>query len=182
MSRLIKKSIMIPDGVTIREDGKFLVVKGPKGEQKVAIVPGAKAKLQSKELWVEAEAGAGAKSAAAGTLWSLAKNAVEGVTEGFVKVLEIEGVGYRAVLEGKELVLYLGYALPVRVAIPAGVAVVLEKNTIKMSGIEKELVGRVAAEIRALKKPEPYKGKGIHYQGEVIRRKVGKKAGATATA
>jgi large subunit ribosomal protein L6 len=95
-------------------------------------------------------------------------------------VLEIEGVGYRAVLEGKELVLFIGYALPVRVPISDKVVITVEKNTIKVVGIDKDVVGQAAAEIRALKKPEPYKGKGIHYQGEVIRRKVGKKAGATA--
>jgi large subunit ribosomal protein L6 len=181
MSRLIKKSIPIPTGVTVTENGGFLVVKGPKGEQKVAILPGVKMRPEGTNIWIEATATTTAKSSA-GTLWSLAKNAVEGVTEGFLKILEIEGVGYRAVLEGKELVLYLGYALPVRLKIPNAVTVAIEKNMIKISGIEKELVGRVAAEIRAQKKPEPYKGKGIHYQGEVIRRKVGKKAGATAVA
>jgi large subunit ribosomal protein L6 len=102
------------------------------------------------------------------------------VTEGFSKILEIEGVGYRAALEGKDLVLYLGYALPVKMPIAEGVSVAVEKNLVKISGIDKELVGRVAAEIRAHKKPEPYKGKGIHYQGEVIRRKAGKKAGTAA--
>ncbi|HVO28584.1 MAG TPA: 50S ribosomal protein L6, partial [Candidatus Paceibacterota bacterium] len=105
---------------------------------------------------------------------------VQGASEGFTKILEIEGVGYRAVLEGNELVLYLGYALPVRVPVMAGVGIAVEKNVIRVSGTDKEIVGRAAAEIRALKKPEPYKGKGIHYQGEVIRRKVGKKAGTTA--
>lgn len=181
MSRLIKKSISLPTGVTVTQNGGFLIVKGAKGEQKVALVPGAKARIETGNLWIEAEDDASTK-AGAGTLWSLSKNAIEGVTNGFLKILEIEGVGFRAVLEGKDLVLHLGYAQPVRVSIPAAVSVAVEKNTIKISGIEKEIVGRVAAEIRALKKPEPYKGKGIHYQGEVIRRKVGKKAGATAVA
>jgi large subunit ribosomal protein L6 len=115
-----------------------------------------------------------------GTTWALVRNAVQGVTEGFAKKLEVEGVGYRAAIEGKDIALYLGYAQPVRVSVPAGVAVAVEKNTtILLSGVSKEHVGQLAAKIRALKKPEPYKGKGIHYEGEVIRRKVGKKAGTT---
>ncbi|MDO8536929.1 MAG: 50S ribosomal protein L6 [bacterium] len=91
-------------------------------------------------------------------------------------------MGYRAVLEGKELVLFLGYAQPVRIKLPEAITVKIEKNIIDISGVDKDLVGRTAAGIRALKKPEPYKGKGIHYRGEVIKRKVGKKAGATAAA
>src|SRR5258708_2201047 len=181
MSRLIKKSIPIPAGVTVSDAAGFLTVKGPKGEQKVAILPGVKIRMEDTNMWIEAEATTTSKSFA-GTLWSLVKNAILGVTEGFLKVLEIEGVGYRAVLEGKELVLYLGYALPVRMPLPEQVTVAIEKSTIKISGIQKELVGRIAAEIPAPNNPEPYKGKGIHYQGEVIRRKVGKKAGATAAA
>ena len=181
MSRLIKKSVSIVSGVTISENGGFLSVMGPKGELKVRIVRGAKVRIDGANFWVEAESGASTKSAA-GTLWSIVKNAVQGVSEGFLKVLEIEGVGFRAALEGKDLMLYLGYVEPVRVKIPNGATITIEKNMIKISGIDKDLVGRVAAGIRALKKPEPYKGKGIHYQGEVIRRKVGKKAGATAVA
>ena len=176
MSRLIKKSIVIPSGVTVRESGGFLIVKGPKGEQNVRVVPGAKIKMEGADLRIEAGLGAAATSAATGTLWSLVKNAIVGVTDGFVKVLEVEGVGYRAVLEGEVLVLYLGYALPVRMKIPAGASVTLEKNMIKISGISKDLVGRVAAEIRSQKKPEPYKGKGIRYSDEVVRRKQGKKS------
>jgi len=168
MSRLIKKPITIPTGVTVRIDGSVLVAHGPKGEVKVKVPQGATATIEGANL-----------NATTGTLWALAKNAVQGVTEGFVRTLEIEGVGYRAVVEGKELVLYLGYALPVRRPIPEGVTITVEKNTMKVAGIDNDLVGRTAAEIRALKKPEPYKGKGIRYKGEVIRRKVGKKA-ATA--
>jgi len=171
MSRLIKKPIIVPSGVTVSQNGGVLHVKGPKGELNVKFAQGVTAAIEGANLTVSA-----------GTEWSLAKNAIEGVTSGFTKILEIEGVGYRAVVEGKDLVLHLGYAQPVRVPVMAGVTVAVEKSIIKVSGIDKELVGRVAAEIRALKKPEPYKGKGIHYQGEVIRRKVGKKAGATAAA
>ncbi len=180
MSRLAKKSIAVPQGVTVKHDGQVLRVKGAKGELAVRTV-GVEVKVEEGKVWVS-EDKKGEATPLTGTIWSLVKNAIQGVAEGFLKILEIEGVGYRAVLEGKELVLFLGYAQPVRMKMPEGVAVKIEKNAIEISGIDKDLVGRVAANIRALKKPEPYKGKGIHYRGEVIRRKVGKKAGATTGA
>lgn len=180
MSRLVKKVLKITAGASVTETGDVLVFKGPKGEEKVRVPAGVTVRVTGEDILV-APINKEEGTPAAGTLWSLAKNALEGVTVGFLKVLEIEGVGYRATLEGKDLVLHLGYAQPVHMAIPAGITIAVEKNTVKISGIEKEVVGRVAAEIRALKKPEPYKGKGIHYRGEVIQRKVGKKAG-TATA
>jgi large subunit ribosomal protein L6 len=179
MSRLIKKSIPLPEGVTLVMSGDFLMVKGPKGELKISIPAGVSVTTEGQEVWVKGGEGE-AMGPEFGTVWALVRNAIEGVRDGFKKILEIEGVGYRAALEGKELVLHLGYALPVRVPVLEGVALSVEKNTITVTGIDKELVGRAAAEIRALKKPEPYKGKGIHYQGEVIRRKVGKKAGTTS--
>jgi len=149
MSRLIKKSIPVTDGVTVAMNGDFLVTKGPKGELKLKIPFGIEVAVDGKELWVKAVEGQHLSNMAMlGTIWSLAQNAIEGVSNGFVKILEIEGVGYRAVLEGKELVLYLGYALPVRLPILEGVTVAVEKNTIKVSGIDKDLVGRMAAEIR----------------------------------
>ncbi len=182
MSRLIKKSINIEDGVTITVQDGELRVKGVKGEITFPIAKDVEVSIDGKELWVKKISKSGTGSTAMhGTTWALAKNAIEGVTKGFEKVLEIEGVGYRVLMEGKDLVLHLGYALPVRMLIPDYVTVAVEKNTIKVAGINKEQVGQVAAEIRALKKPEPYKGKGIHYKGEVIRRKVGKKAGATGS-
>jgi large subunit ribosomal protein L6 len=179
MSRLIKKSIAMPENVTITTTGGFAVVKGAKGELQVKLPAGLEVSVEGKEVWVKATAGA-TIDPMFGTTWSLLKNAIEGVSVGFTKILEIEGVGYRAAVEGKELVLHLGYALPVRVPMLEGTVVTVEKNVIKVVGIDKDRVGRASAEIRALKKPEPYKGKGIHYQGEVIRRKVGKKAGATS--
>lgn len=180
MSRLIKKSIAVPTGTTVTKTGDLFVFKGPKGELSMNVFPGIDFAVADGEAWVKESEGLENK-AMLGTFWSLATNAVEGVTKGFEKNLEIEGVGYRAVLEGKELVLFLGYALPVRFPIPHGITAAVEKNlSIKIAGIDKDLVGRTAAEIRALKKPEPYKGKGIHYVGEVIRRKVGKKAGTTS--
>jgi large subunit ribosomal protein L6 len=179
MSRLIKKPLAIPAGVTVTLRGDLCMVKGPKGELAIALVPGVAATLKDGGIWVEQ--GKNLMNAAMlGTTWALIKNAIEGVTNGFAKKLEIEGVGYRAVIEGKDIVLYLGYAQPVRVPVPEDVTITVEKNTtILLSGINKENVGQIAAKIRALKKPEPYKGKGIHYEGEVIRRKVGKKAGTT---
>jgi large subunit ribosomal protein L6 len=179
MSRLIKKPITIPAGVTVALNGDILSVKGSKGDLTVSITDGVIVKVDGTELWISEGTGL-AEKAMLGTTWALAKNAVLGVTEGFTKTLEIEGVGYRAEMKGKDLTLHLGYALPVPFAVESGVTVAVEKNSIKISGINKEMVGRVAAEIRALKKPEPYKGKGIHYKGEVIRRKAGKKAGTAA--
>ena len=177
MSRLIKKSIPLPDAVTVTQNGGVLMIKGPKGELQIVVPVGVETAVQGKEVWVKPAADSANVpnlTALLGTTWALLRNAIEGVSNGFMKVLEIEGVGYRAMVEGKELVLHLGYALPVRVPIVEGVAIVVEKSTIKVSGIDKEVVGRVAAEIRALKKPEPYKGKGIRFLGEVVRRKQGK--------
>ncbi len=180
MSRLTKKPIIIEQGATVTVNGNVLLAKGAKGELTVSIPEGVQATVEGQNVTVDFSEGG--RSAPAGTFWSLAKNAIEGVTKGFSRILEIEGVGYRAAMEGKQLVLFLGYAQPVKMNLPEGVAIAVEKNVITVSGIDKDLVGRVAAEIRALKKPEPYKGKGIHYRGEVIRRKVGKKAGAGAAA
>ncbi len=195
MSRLIKKPILIPSGTAVTQNGDVFIFKGAKGELKMNAVPGIEVVIEDGKFWVKRAAAGLENEAMLGTFWSLAQNAIQGVTEGYVKTLEIEGVGYRAVVEGgspsqvlpdgkiregKELVLYLGYALPVRRAVPDGISISVDKNTIRISGIDKDAVGRAAAEIRALKKPEPYKGKGIHYLGEVIRRKVGKKAGTAA--
>jgi large subunit ribosomal protein L6 len=177
MSRLIKKPISIEGGATITVGDTDLLVKGPKGEIRIPRAKGVVVEIDGNDAWVKIGEDADG-TAMHGTTWALLKNAIEGVTKGFEKILEIEGVGYRAQMEGNELVLNLGYALPVRVPVPETVTVSVEKNTIKVAGINKEYVGQAAAEIRALKKPEPYKGKGIHYQGEVIRRKAGKKAGA----
>ncbi len=182
MSRLAKKPIKLLPNVTLTKGADFILFKGARGEKKVILPSGVGVRVEGENVYVEKTDNEGENMATHGTVWSLTKNAIEGVADGFSKVLDIEGIGYRAVLEGKELVLFLGYAQPVRFQIPEGVSVGLEKNSIKVSGVDKELVGRVASGIRALKKPEPYKGKGIHYRGEVIRRKVGKKAGAAAGA
>ncbi len=180
MSRLAKKPILIPEGVSVKADGRVLAVSGQKGANKVPILPFINVAVEGNSIIVTAKETMKQARANCGTMWSLIKNAVQGVAEGFSKNLEIEGVGFRAALEGKTLVLSIGFVNPARIEPPEGVVVAVEKNVIKVSGIDKELVGRVASEIRALKKPEPYKGKGIRYQGEIVRRKAGKKATATA--
>lgn len=181
MSRLSKKPIPIPQGVTIEEKNGAFVIKGSKGEMTVSGLNHATVVLGPDGAMVSLKGGSDSSTENVGTLWSLLTNAVQGVSEGFTRVLEIEGVGYRASMEGKTLVLALGFSHPVRFDAPTGITITTEKNSITISGIDKELVGQVAAKIRGYKKPEPYKGKGIHYAGEVIRRKVGKKA-ATAGA
>ncbi len=166
----------------MKNEEQLLILKGPRGETKVTVNPKIRVKVEGENIWIEGAHDERRTLALAGTAWSLVKNSIDGVAGGFEKILEIEGVGYRAQVEKNELVLFLGYAEPVRMKIPEGVIVAVEKNVIKVSGIDKDLVGRIAADIRALKKPEPYRGKGIHYRGEVIKRKVGKKAGATTAA
>ena len=180
MSKLAKKPIQVPSGVTVALADGSVRVKGPKGELMVKIPHGIAFAAEEGGGYRVSTAGTSKQSRAdTGTTWSLDRNAVQGVTEGYVKVLEVEGVGYKFAVEGDTVVLALGYVKPVRVKILPGLAVTVEKNTMTITGINKDHVGRFAAEIRALKKPEPYKGKGIHYKGEVIRRKAGKKAATT---
>lgn len=180
MSRLAKKPIKILEGVTLKEEGHTLVFKGAKGEKSVKVLSSVKAEVKDGEIQVSIIGNTKQARANTGTTASLIKNAMQGVSAGFEKVLEIEGVGYRATMEGKTIVLALGFVNPIKLPAPEGITIVVEKNTIKVSGVDKEVVGQTAAKIRSFKKPEPYKGKGIHYQGEVIVRKVGKKAGAAA--
>ncbi|MEK7576746.1 MAG: 50S ribosomal protein L6 [Patescibacteria group bacterium] len=176
MSRIGKQPIPVPDGVDVKISGGDIVVKGSKGElhlfvpREIAVVQSDKTitislaheTKDSRKLW--------------GTIRSLIAGMIIGVTSGFEKKLELEGVGYKVALVGRDLELALGFSHPVRVEAPKDITFKVEKNAITVSGVSKELVGRIAANIRALKKPEPYKGKGIHYVGEVIRRKAGKKA------
>jgi large subunit ribosomal protein L6 len=177
MSRLGKKPIPVPAGVDVKiEDGR-ITVKGPKGE----LVRDFDAKLLKMEKTAEGLVITPQKQnwkilALWGTYASHAKNMMKGVTGGFSKVLVIEGIGFRAQTEGKQLVLNLGFSHPVKMAIPEGIEIKVEKNKINISGFNKELVGQTAATIRSLKKPEPYKGKGIRYEKEIIRKKAGKKA------
>lgn len=181
MSRLARQPIPIATGLSVQEKDGRIVIKGPKGEMAVPILPHITVKIEPEGVRVATAETTKQAVSNTGTMWSLIQNAAHGVSEGFSKILEIEGVGYKAALEGKTVVLSLGYSQPIRYEPAEGITVVIDKNTITISGINKEVVGQTAAEIRAYRKPEPYKGKGIHYRGEVIRRKIGKKA-AAATA
>ena len=177
MSRIGKKPIIIPPGVTINMTDASIFVRGPKGE--LSLLAHSDIKIDAHEgMIVVYPRNGGSKKASA--IWGLTRtliaNMVIGVTSGFEKILEFEGIGYRAALEGSVLVMHLGFSHPVRFVAPRGITFAVQKNTITITGINKELVGDVAARIRELKRPEPYKGKGIHYRGEIIRRKSGKKA------
>ncbi len=178
MSRIGKKPVVIEKDVQITVDGNTVRVKGPKGELAQVIPEGVTIDLKEKELYVvKAETGKLAKKADAfqALTRSLIQNMVNGVTKGFEKRLEIIGVGYRSALEGRILNLSLGYSHPVHFPIPEGIDIVVEKPTqITVKGIDKQLVGATAAKIRSFRPPEPYKGKGIRYEGEYVRRKVGK--------
>lgn len=181
MSKLAKKLIPIPQGVSIEKNGDLVQIKGPKGALSLNVLPYTELTVESDGAKVSFSGKDKQSRANCGTMWALLKNAIEGVVNGYEKSLEIEGVGFRASTEGKTLVLNIGYSHPVKFESPQGVEINIDKNVIRVSGINKELVGRVAAKIRALKKPEPYKGKGIRYRGEIIRRKAGKKVTGTAT-
>jgi large subunit ribosomal protein L6 len=181
MSRLAKKPIIIPDGISLEVSAGELRAKGPKGERVLPVLPHTSIVITGNEAMVTSGESHLQARANLGTMWSLTHSAIVGVADGFTKKLEIEGVGYKAALEGKTLVISLGYVHPIRFDIPDGITITVEKNLVTISGVNKELVGSVASQIRGFKKPEPYKGKGIRYQGEVIIRKVGKKAATAAS-
>ncbi len=178
MSRIGKKPVMIDKGIQISVEGNTVRVKGPKGELTQVIPEGVSIDIRGNELYVvKVETGKLAKKADAyqALVRSLIQNMVDGVTKGFEKKLEIIGVGYRSALEGRTLNLSLGYSHPVLYPLPEGIDVVIEKPTqMTVKGIDKQLVGATAAKIRSFRPPEPYKGKGIRYEGEYVRRKVGK--------
>lgn len=176
MSRLARKPITKPTTVTVSVVDRNATIKGPKGELTIPVLPGVAIATEADSVMVTATGVRKDTRPNVGTVWSLVRNAIEGVTIGFTKDLEIQGVGFKAALEGKTVVLSLGYVHPVRFESPEGVTIAVEKNIIKISGIDKQAVGLTAAKIRAFKKPEPYKGKGIRYVGEVVRLKPGKKA------
>lgn len=181
MSRIGRTPIAIPSGVTVTLDGERLSVRGSKGELTRTLPPGFSVRVEDGAAVVIPPEHAARMPALWGLTRALIANMVAGTHGGFAKRLAIEGVGYRAEVQGKDLVLALGFSHPVRLTPPDGIAVSVAKNIITISGVDKELVGQVAARIRALKPPEPYKGKGIRYEGEVVRRKAGKKAVASAT-
>lgn len=181
MSRVGRKPIEIPQGVNTQITGNEIKVSGPKGELKQAIHPEIKIEMKDGRIFVSPKSELSKKGRG---LWGLYRvlisNMIEGVTKGFEKKLEIEGVGFKANVEGDSLVLNLGFTNPVKIKKIDGVNFSVEKNVIIVSGIDKEKVGHIAALIRKQKKAEPYKGKGIKYQGEKIRRKEGKKVVASS--
>ncbi len=177
MSRLGKLPIELPKGTTATLQDGIITVKGAKGELKQAVHPFIKLDVSAEAIKVSVEHPDNKKERAMwGLFYSLIKNMVIGVNEGYEKKLEIQGVGYKVAGGGKALTLSLGFSHPVNVAMPAGVEASIEANIITLKGIDKQLVGETAAQIRRLKKPEPYKGKGIRYVGENVRRKAGKTA------
>lgn len=179
MSRIGKKEISLPKGVEVRQDGSSVVVKGPKGSLQTAIVPGITMSVENNVVKFERKDEEGKTRAFHGLMRALVANNVKGVSEGFKRELDIVGVGYRAEVKGREVVFQLGYSHPIRFAIPEGIDIVIDAKTghITISGMDKQRVGQTAAEIRSLRQPDPYKGKGIKYSDEVIRRKAGKAAG-----
>lgn len=178
MSRIGKQPIKIPEGVEVKLDNNSIIVKGPKGtlEQELR----KEIEVEIKNDFIKLTPAQKTESAHTPALWglyrSLIANMVEGVSVGFEKKLEIIGVGYRAAVREEDLVLNVGFSHPVNLRIPPGIKVSIEKNIITLSGIDKQLVGQFAANIRKIRPPEPYKGKGIRYVDEVVRRKPGKKA------
>jgi large subunit ribosomal protein L6 len=176
MSRLAKRPIAIPAKTEISTSAGGLMVKGPKGTLQKPVSRYVTIEVGPEGVQVAQKGDSIEARAAVGTYASHVRNMMKGVTEGFSKKLLVEGVGFKWDVQGKTLNLALGFSHPVKVAIPEGLAVVADKGALTISGFDKELVGQFAADIRALKKPEPYKGKGIRYEGEVIRRKQGKKA------
>lgn len=178
MSRIGKQPIPIPKDVKADLKGDLLSVKGPKGELKRQIHPSVQVHIDSDEITVSVNDGIKGAKSLHGLFRALIANMVTGVSTGFERVLEIVGVGYRAELSGKTATLHLGYSQPVRFELPTGIDAKIEKTRITLNGIDKELLGETAARIRMLRKPEPYKGKGIRYANETVRRKAGK-TGAT---
>ncbi len=175
MSRIGRKPIPLPSGVEVGVEGQRISVRGPKGSLNLEVHPRMTVKIQDSSLQVVRPTDARQDRALHGLTRTLLANAVEGVTRGFEKRLELFGIGYRAQVDKGALVLHLGYSHPVRYPIPAGVSIKVEgTNVIVVSGIDKQLVGQVAATIRGFRKPDPYKGKGIRYVGEMIRLKPGK--------
>jgi large subunit ribosomal protein L6 len=176
MSRIGKKSVPVPAGVTVNLAGPNLSVKGPKGELKLVLVEHVLAKVEDGGVKVDPRDQSKVARSCWGMSRTLVSNMMKGVTQGYSKTLEISGVGYRAAVQGKALQLNLGYSHDVNYPIPEGIEIKTPKPTeIVVSGIDKQRVGQVAAEIREFRSPEPYKGKGVKYAGEYIFRKEGKK-------
>lgn len=183
MSRLGKKSIICPPGVTVKWDDNILSVKGPKGEMRQKMGAAIQISQEGDNLKVAVSQPEIKKNRALwGTYARLLQSMIKGVTAGYEKKLVLEGVGYKANVSGQKVFLSLGFSHPIEFSLPQGITAQVDKNTISISGFDKQLVGEVAARIRALKKPEPYHGKGIKYVDEVIRRKAGKTVKGTTPA
>lgn len=179
MSRIGKKPILIPEGAEVKIEGQTVIAKGPKGELSREVRPEIKVEIKNNQIFVSPQKETKQTRAFWGLTRALIFNLVKGVTEGYEKKLEIEGLGFKALIEGEDLKLLVGFTNPVEIKAPPGIKFSVEKNVITVSGIDKEKVGLISAKIRKAKPPEPYKGKGIRYQGEIVRRKVGKKAVTT---
>lgn len=180
MSRVGKKPIQIPIGVEVKLEGQKIIVKGPKGELSREFNPEIKTEVKEGKIFVSLQK----QTKKSLSLWGLNRtlifNMVKGVTDGFEKKLQLEGIGYKVRVEGVNLILNIGFSHPVEIKCPNGIQFLVDKNNIiTVSGIDKELVGQIAAKIRAVKPTEPYQGKGLKYIGEVVRRKEGKKVAAT---
>jgi large subunit ribosomal protein L6 len=178
MSRIGKRPITIPAKVTVTINGQEVIVKGPKGELTRVLPPEVLVAQEGETITVTRRNESRAARQRHGLCRTLVANMVEGVSQGFQKKLEIQGVGYRAAVQGRNLNLAMGYSHPVLIEPPDGIQFAVENNVnVTVSGIDKEIVGNTAAKIRAVRPPEPYKGKGIRYAGEMVRRKVGKTGG-----
>ena len=175
MSRIGRRPITIPKGVNVKVAADAVEVKGPKGTLRQPLPPGVKFELKGDDLVAELARPEQELRKYHGLARTLVANAVEGVTTGFKKELDIVGVGYRAEVKGKQVVFALGYSHPVVFDVPVGIEVAIEKQThVTVTGIDRQLVGQVAANIRSMRKPDPYKQKGVRYTGEVLKKKVGK--------
>jgi large subunit ribosomal protein L6 len=175
MSRIGKKPIPIPKGVTVKVDGNTVDVKGPKGQLRQPLPPGIVAAVEDGTLVTKKASDDRQFDKFHGLARSLVNNAVVGVTEGFKRELDIVGVGYRAEVKGKQVVLALGYSHPVVFEVPTGIDIAIEKQThLTVTGVDRQLVGQVAANLRRLRKPDPYQQKGVRYTGEVLKKKAGK--------
>jgi large subunit ribosomal protein L6 len=175
MSRIGKKPIAIPKGVTVKADDTGVEVKGPKGQMKQPLPPGVIAAVEDGTIITRKTSDDSGLDKFHGLARSLVNNAVLGVTEGWKRELDIVGVGYRAELKGQQITLALGYSHPVVFDVPKGIDVAIEKQThITVTGVDRQLVGQVAANLRRLRKPDPYQQKGVRYTGEVLKKKAGK--------
>ena len=175
MSRIGKKPIAVPKGVTVKADANGVEVKGPKGQMKQALPPGITAAVEDGHIVTKKTSDAEELKKFHGLARSLVNNAVLGVTEGWKKELDIVGVGYRAELKGQQIHLALGYSHPIVFDVPKGIEVAIDKQThIVVTGVDRQLVGQVAADLRRMRKPDPYQQKGVRYTGEVLKKKAGK--------